>query len=137
MDENATVTTEETTETVEKKTKKPRVKKEPYIPKNPDLFTDDELTDIINTCKDIHTESERKRSYVSFNRLLKEYIKANKNDILNKLIEINDEDLQYYVNSATQKDNDSKEAESIKKQIEELKEKLNKIQKPIVYTITK
>ena len=60
MDENTTVVTEGTTETVEKKTRKPRAKKEPYTPKNPDLFTDDELKDIINTCKDIHDESAKR-----------------------------------------------------------------------------
>lgn len=137
MDEITTVVTEGTTETVEKKTRKPRAKKEPYTPKNPDLFTDDELKDIINTCKDIHDESARNRNYVSFNKLTKEYIKAKKYDILDKLAVIDDNDLQYYVNHATQNDNDNKEAESIKKQIEELKEKLDKIQKPLVYTITK
>jgi len=137
MDEITTVATEETTETVEKKTKKPRAKKEPYTPKNPDLFTDDELKDIIDTCKGIRTKSERNRYYVSFSNLTKEYIKAKKYDILDKLADINDEDLQYYVNRATQNDNDNKEAEEIKKRIEELKEQLNKIQKPLVYTITK
>lgn len=137
MDEITTVVTEGTTETVEKKTRKPRAKKEPYTPKNPDLFTDDELKDIIDICKDVHTESERNRNYVSLYDIVIALNDKKKNDIINKFHGLNSMDLQYYVNNATQKDNDNKEAEVIKKQIEELKEKLDKIQKPLVYTITK
>ena len=137
MDEITTVATEETTETVEKKTKKPRAKKEPYVPKNPDLFTDDELKDIINICNDIHTESERNRKYVSLYDIVIALYDKKKNDIIDKFHGLNSMDLQYYVNHATQNSNDNQEVEDIKKQIEELKEKLDKIQKPLVYTITK